>query len=255
MRSVGALFRVSKGDTVHCAATAVQSRRQNLIMTSARCLVDLRTRKKHEDLVFIPQYHDKIAPRGVYLLKDLFVPSGFLDDTSDPAYDYGFATVYNGAGSHPSGRAVDLGPLGSNVPTQGLAWNRRIGSKYHAFGYPRTSTGEPRLFPGSALQWCEGPSGRMSGHEALTIKCRIDRMASGGPVIDDFEQRRGIGNVVGVVSDLLGDTPGNRPDGLAFAYFNSQFAYLYAKAAARTTGQPDLAAMKPILDKLHLKPD
>ncbi|MEU6726488.1 hypothetical protein ABZ917_22540 [Nonomuraea wenchangensis] len=253
MRSVGALFQVADGDTVHCAATAVRSREQNLIMTSARCLVDPRTREGYEDLVFIPQYHDKTAPQGVYLLKDLFVPPGFLDDTSDPAYDYGFATVYNGVGAHPSGRAVDVGPLGANVTAQGLAWNRRISNGYHAFGYPRTPTGEPRLFPGSALQWCEGSSGRMSGHEALTVECRIDRMAPGGPVIDAFDQRKGLGHVVGVVSGLLGDTPGKRPDGVAFAYFDSLFAEIYAKASTHRTGQPDLAAMRSVLDQLNLK--
>lgn len=250
VRSVGALLTLSESNVVRCAATAARARHLNLIMTAASCLVDTKTGKPIKNLAFIPEYDGVRPTSGIYLVKNLYVPKGFMKNMKSSSYDYAFATVYNGVSIHPSGgRYIDIGPLGKHVPQQGLSWNRRLESVYHAFGYPQTPAGEAHLLPGSTLQWCRGPSSSlMPREEAVAVRCDIARMAVGGPVIADFDQRKGLGRVTGVVSRMIGAEQGQKPKGVTFPYFTADFYYLYTRAAGERTGPADRASLREAIE-------
>ena len=88
---VGAVF-FSVGGMVsahYCTASVVHSASGNLIVTAAHCVYDKLFGGWQNHVVFVPGYHDDIAPYGVWVATKAYTESGWIskqDSDSDIAF-------------------------------------------------------------------------------------------------------------------------------------------------------------------------
>ncbi|MGR6974729.1 trypsin-like serine peptidase [Streptomyces cynarae] len=121
-RQVGALFDSSGlSGSHHCTASVVNSPGENLIVTAAHCLGSTSD-------VFVPAYHDGVAPYGVWHLQRIVVDAAWTDDSS-PDDDVAFAVV-----APLDGRTIQ-----SVVGGYTLGIDEGTGGRVTLTGYPATS--------------------------------------------------------------------------------------------------------------------
>ena len=88
LSQVGALFAGSSDQGLHfCTASVVHSRGGDVIATAAHCVAGTGT-----GLLFVPGYHDGIAPYGTWTVSAAYVDPRWLGD-HEPMADYAFLTV------------------------------------------------------------------------------------------------------------------------------------------------------------------
>ncbi|WP_327357925.1 trypsin-like serine peptidase [Streptomyces sp. NBC_01304] len=184
---VGALFRGGLEGKHFCTASVVDSPRRDLIVTAAHCVGD-----DHEELAFVPGYHDGQAPHGIWALEAVHV-SGAWSKDSDPEADLAFVRlaplegreIQDVVGAAPLGREEDAAPVTvvgypnsreapltcTNVIAAHGAMHRRI----HCPAYSSGTSGSPWLHPTGAIV------GILGGHEGGGILPDI----SYGTVLDD----------------------------------------------------------------------
>ncbi|MFF4211228.1 trypsin-like serine peptidase [Streptomyces sp. NPDC001796] len=150
---VGALFDGSGlSGSHHCTASVVNSPGEDLIVTAAHCLGSTSD-------VFVPAYHDGVAPYGVWHLQRIVVGAGWTDDSS-PDDDVAFAVV-----APLDGRTIQ-----SVVGGYTLGIDEGTGGRVTVTGYPATSqdpvTCTNRISSFSSTQneiYCTGMTGGTSG--------------------------------------------------------------------------------------------
>ncbi|MFF3906341.1 trypsin-like peptidase domain-containing protein [Streptomyces sp. NPDC001848] len=154
---VGALFDGGLNGSHHCTASVVNSPGENLIVTAAHCLGSTSD-------VFVPAYHDGLAPYGVWHLQRIVVDARWTDDSS-PDDDVAFAVV-----APLDGRTIQ-----SVVGGYTLGIDHGTGGHVTITGYPETAqdpvTCTNHISSVSSTQneiYCTGMTGGTSGSPWVT---------------------------------------------------------------------------------------
>lgn len=186
---VGALFA---NGSHFCTASVVHSGAGDLVLTAAHCV--------QNGMSFAPDYHDGVAPLGMWTVTGVAVADGWTS-SADPDLDFAFLTVQQ------PGNSASLESLtGANV----LGTDRGFDHTITLTGYPDT-TDSPVV--------CTGTTTRADTYQQRVACPGFPDGTSGGPWVTG-------GEVVGVIGgyQLGGDTP----DVSYSAYFDDDIAKLYA---------------------------
>jgi V8-like Glu-specific endopeptidase len=197
---VGAVFDGSLSGGHHCTASVVNSPGQDLIVTAAHCLGSTSD-------VFVPGYHDGVAPYGVWKLERIVVDSQWSAG-SDQDHDVAFAVV-----APLNGRNIQ-----SVVGGYHLGIDHGTSDPVTITGYPE-STEEPitcantiSAFSSTQLEiYCTGYTGGTSGSPWV--------VADGGS-----------GTVIGVIGGY--EQGGDTPDVSYSVAFGTGVQTLYNQAAS-----------------------
>ena len=155
LSQVGALFAGPSDQGLHfCTASVVHSPAGNVIATAAHCLAGTGA-----GLVFVPGYHDGVAPYGLWAVEAAYVDPRWLRDR-DPQADYAFLTV---SPHTTDGRSVQVEHL---VGGDELVINRSFTTPVTVVAYPGRVGGRPIRcaattyahlgYPGVRLPWLRG---------------------------------------------------------------------------------------------------
>ncbi len=125
LSQVGALFANSSDEGPHfCTASVVHSRGGDIIATAAHCLAGTGA-----GLLFVPGYHDGIAPYGTWPVTAAYVDPRWLGDR-DPMADYAFLRV---APQTRNGRSVEIEQV---VGSDRLAIDQSLSTPVTVVAYP-----------------------------------------------------------------------------------------------------------------------
>lgn len=193
------------GLTNSCTATVVGSTSGRVLVTAAHCVyipakAPAFTGGFHgqapgwiKQLTFVPGRAGDQAPYGVWGVDRSWVDQRWID-SGDPRFDVAF---------------VRLAPL------QGRTAQQSLGSQGITFdavtGHPAaTVLGYPgeAPFDGTSMRRCTTPAVGTPGptyFDDLSIGCRMNPGASGGPWMTGFDAKRGTGTVVAVTSAMAPD--------------------------------------------------
>jgi V8-like Glu-specific endopeptidase len=215
--AVGALFpagSVTTGSTTgldaggghFCTASVVASPAGDLAVTAAHCVAGVSS-----SMVFVPGYHDGIAPYGTWLVTRVFTTPAW-QSSQDADDDVAF---------------LRLGPSPSGVPVQSVTGAERLGttgsghSLVQVIGYPEDSDE-----PVSCVNWTQA-----YGTTQLQFDCGgYPDGTSGGPFLADVNPKSGEGTVTGVIG---GYQQGGDTDAISYsAVFGPAVLSLYADAVA-----------------------
>ncbi len=208
---VGALF-LRQGSSDHfCTASVVSSPGRDLLITAGHCINGGKGSGYRQDIVFVPDYRNGVAPYGVWAVKRLLVPPGWASE-SDPALDVGFVVLE----PHDGQNIEDI--LGANhldidPPYQDLV---------RVTGYP-SSDGDPV----TCLNW----TSRLSATQLRFVCGGFTGGTSGSPWIMRFDRFTRTGVIVGVIG---GYQLGGYTDSISYSAYLGQAAIqqLYREAIA-----------------------
>lgn len=164
-------------DDYVCSGTVVNSPSGRVVITAGHCVFENFWSRR---FVFVPGYHDGIAPFGEFVAKRLTAPARWVKNqwnrpTYALSYDVG-AVVLKGA--TPVQTAVG--------GARGIAFNVGRSRQYTSFGYPAANP-----FDGESLFTCTSPfGGRDIGTFSPSpgwISCDMTGGSSGGGWIFDNE--------------------------------------------------------------------
>ncbi|MFG3252343.1 trypsin-like serine peptidase [Streptomyces sp. NPDC048172] len=209
VKTSGKLFVTIEGKRTACSADAVTSRNRSTVITAGHCV---KWETWHENLVFVPGYHDGKAPYGKWKVRKAL---------TTPQWEKGQDLDYDAA-------AVVVAPRGGKrltdvVGGQGLSFNGAYGEAAYSFGFPL----EPP-YDGEKLIYCSGgsfkdPTGYSSAHG---MSCNQTPGSSGGPWFQSFDERTGKGLQMTVNSFSYSHIPG-----LLFGpYFGDEIRAVYERA-------------------------
>ncbi|MFF7411861.1 trypsin-like serine peptidase [Streptomyces lydicus] len=189
MKTVGRLFFVNaSGADTWCTATAVNSANHSVVMAAGHCVRRPASPvNTYVDMVFVPGYGKGRQPYGAFAVRAAVTPRSWAEDAVN---DVAALVVDADAKGR---KLVDV------VGGQTVAFNRRVGGKTVAFGYPAT-----RPQRGEELLHCTGTAEPAPAGEQA-IPCDMGGGASGGPWLTDFDATTGKGVLVSVNSH--GDGP------------------------------------------------
>ncbi|MFI2008398.1 trypsin-like serine peptidase [Streptomyces jumonjinensis] len=183
LKTVGRLFFVNaNGADTWCTGTAVKSANKSIVMTAAHCVRrGSSPYNTNMDMVFVPGYSKGKQPYGAFAVRSAATPRSFeTKSVNDMA-----ALVVD---ADKKGRK-----LTDVVGAQDIAFNRAVGGKVTALGYPAT---RPHL--GEKLLHCVGTAKKEHGLQF--IPCDMSGGSSGGPWLADFDATTGKGTLVSVNS-------------------------------------------------------
>jgi len=211
---VGALFAGPAEGGVHfCTASVVRSPVHNLLVTAAHCLSGTGS-----NLVFVPGYHDGIAPYGSWSIGAVYVSSAWLTNR-DPQADFAFLTV---APQQRSGQVINVEEVvGGNrlVVSQGFHVRATV------VGYPLGTGGKPIT--------CQNETYDHGGYPTFNCDGYVDG-TSGSPWITAFDPATRRGDVYGVIGGL--HQGGCTPQISYSSYFGSGAEALYNRAIRQGSG-------------------
>jgi V8-like Glu-specific endopeptidase len=166
-RGIGAHF---------CTASVVDSPAGDLVVTAAHCVSGRRASR----IVFVPGYHDRRAPYGVWAVTRVFVDQNWTD-FADPDDDVAFLVV------HKSGTTASVQSL---TGAEHLGIEAQPWQTVRVIGYPdRTDApiscvNQAILFSPTQLQFdCDG----------------YTNGTSGSPLLANVSPSTGLGTVIGVI--------------------------------------------------------
>ncbi|MFC0040587.1 trypsin-like serine peptidase [Actinomadura rayongensis] len=205
---VGKVFFLnSKSEKRVCSASAVNSPSKQLVVTAAHCIHEGAGGTWVRNWMFKPKYYYGSEPYGTFVAKSFATFSSWIT-SSDKMRDIGFVTTAPNADGR---KLVDA--VGGN----GLAWNQPKEVKVTVFGYPVDFHG------GEIQRWCEGTTSD-GGNYTITIGCKFNAGASGGPWMMNFDAGTGLGVLDGVTStvDFLGYDNASYFDTAVQSAYNAQ---------------------------------
>jgi V8-like Glu-specific endopeptidase len=177
--TIGALFFQSGSGDHYCTASVIDSRKRNLLITSAHCIHGGRGRGYAAHVAFVPKYNGGRRPYGVWTAKLLIVNQGWTHH-SDPDLDFGFVAV-NPRGGHKIANVV-----GSNR----LVINKGFGRTVLVAGYP---AGKDRPI------YCRGTAEKQANYQ-LRFDCDgFTGGTSGSPWLLSYNSRTQSGTTNGVI--------------------------------------------------------
>jgi hypothetical protein len=184
-RTVGRIFFRQNGVDYACSGASVAGSPRQVVYTAGHCLSDgagVFSRK----VVFVPAYRDGKAPYGVFPALNLWVTTGWHED-SDFTYDLGAFNV----GRNAAGQL-----LRNRVGYLGFAWNQSPEQHWNVLGYPSSSP-----FTGRTMQVCQASYAaddlavEGSGPWPTGIGCDMTRGSSGGPWVVGWKRSNWLNGV------------------------------------------------------------
>ena len=165
----GRLFGKLKGfGGYSCSATVVSSSSHSVIMTAGHCVFD-ENAGFAKKVIFVPAYHDRARPFGVFAASRLVATKGWQRITN---FNYDYAAIRL--------RKTGGNAVGSVVGEQGVAFNQSRQQTFQAIGFPFN-------FDKAELMWnCVAdfagvdPRDRFAGKPDNGIGCDMSSGASGG---------------------------------------------------------------------------
>ena len=200
---VGAIF-FSVGGTVsahYCTASVVHSASGDLIATAAHCVYDTLFGGWNNHVVFVPGYHDGIAPYGEWVATTAYVDSYWVSK-QDPDVDIAFLKVRKIGGGSQTLESLTGADTFSEWP-----------------GYTNTINVASYPLMASRPVGCSGTTKKYSGTQ-LELDCGgLPDGASGSPFIASGNR------LVGVRGGV--QKGGNTPDTSYSVYFSERIAKIY----------------------------
>jgi V8-like Glu-specific endopeptidase len=214
--AVGALFTYGpRGLGDHfCTASVVDNPAVDLVLTAAHCVSGLKT-----SVVFIPDYHDGLAPHGIWSVVNVVADEKW-QATESPDDDFAFLVVKRfGAGSNSLSSLTGGEQVGVNQPDP---------KTVRVVGYP---DGEQRPISCRNAVFDFNPT-------QLQFDCGgYTAGTSGGPLIAATNPRTGLGVVIDVIGGF--QQGGDTPQISYAAKFRSNLGTLYASAVAQAPSNAD----------------
>jgi V8-like Glu-specific endopeptidase len=207
---LGALFIRDGGDDHFCTASVVTSPGRDLLITAAHCINGGKGGGYRQDIVFVPDYRDGVAPFGIWTARRLLVAPQWSRD-SDPGLDVGFVVL-----EPHDGRSIE-GVLGANR----LRFDPPYRQLVRVTGYPDS---------GDAPITCRNWTTRWSATQ-LRFECGgYADGTSGSPWVTGFDPRTQTGTIVGVIG---GYQEGGDTASVSYSsYLGRDVLRLYREAAA-----------------------
>ncbi|MBB2746835.1 UNVERIFIED_ORG: hypothetical protein FHR35_006703 [Microbispora rosea subsp. rosea] len=248
---VGKVFFKVGDKEYWCSASAVHSARRNLVATAGHCAYALSQDKPVQNWVFIPGYHDGVAPSGIFVGHTLYMQEDFAGQ-GDFDRDYAFVTVHRGFSWQPyveSGRlkyrSVDVGRLEDKVGAFHFASGKPLGRPTYVFGYPAGANPDgSRPYTGQTVKSCDGttekkfvsaPTWQLE-HGVRLPGCPFTAGASGGPWVIGYNATTRTGYLTGITSLTWNLNGGGRLDAVSTPYFNHLTQRVYTQASKQGTG-------------------
>ncbi|MBX6382625.1 MAG: hypothetical protein IRZ07_06570 [Microbispora sp.] len=248
---VGKVFFKVGDKEYWCSASAVHSAHRNLVATAGHCAYALAQDKPVENWVFIPGYHDGVAPSGIFVGHTLYMQEDFAGQ-GDFDRDYAFVTVHRGFTWQPyvengrlKYRAVDVGRLEDRVGAFRFASGKSLGRPTYVFGYPAGANPDgSRPYNGQSVKSCKGttekkfvsaPTWQLE-HGVRLPGCPFTAGASGGPWVTGYDPGKRTGYLSGITSLTWNLNGGGRLDAVSTPYFNQMTQRVYTEASKQGTG-------------------
>jgi V8-like Glu-specific endopeptidase len=210
--TVGTLFFEAGGLAVlhYCTASVVRSSAGNLIATAAHCVYNKSFGGFQNHILFVPGYHDKTAPYGMWIATTAYVDQQWIA-TQDPDLDVAFLVVRR-VGSEP-------GTLESVTGSNQFVPNPGYTTPVDVVAYPLGA---------SKPVSCAAATTKQSATQLRFACGGFADGSSGGPFLTADN------GVVGVVGGY--QQGGSTPDISYSSYFGERATALYRAAAAAGTG-------------------
>ena len=214
---VGALF-LDAGEvaSIHfCTASVVHSAGGDLIITAAHCVYNTMYNGFLNHILFVPGYHDDVAPYGTWVATTAILDSRWIA-SEDPDADVAFLKVRRVVGDD-AGDTGGGASAGLESSTGANAFQAAPGytAKVNVVGYPLTA---------SRPVSCTTTTSEQSASQLRFGCANFPNGTSGAP----FATADGF--VVGVLGGY--QQGGNSPDVSYAAYFDAPVAALYRTASA-----------------------
>lgn len=208
---VGALFVRNDNNDHFCTASVVDSPGRDLLITAAHCINTGKGGGYRQDIVFIPDYRDGVAPFGIWTPSRLLVAPQWSRD-SDPSLDVGFVVLE----PHDGRNIEDV--LGANHLEVDPPYRQLV----RVTGYA-DSGGTPI----TCLNWTT----RWSTTQ-LRFQCTgYADGTSGSPWVTHFDPRTRTGTIVGVIG---GYQEGGDIASVSYSSYLSQDVLRLYREAARS---------------------
>ncbi|MEU7693536.1 trypsin-like serine protease [Microbispora sp. SCL1-1] len=248
---VGKVFFKVGDKEFWCSASAVHSAHRNLVATAGHCAYALSQDKPVQNWVFIPGYHDGVAPSGIFVGHTLYMQEDFAGQ-GDFDRDYAFVTVHRGFSWQPyveggrlKYRSVDVGRLEDKVGAFRFASGKPLGRQTYVFGYPAGANPDgTRPYTGQTVKSCDGitekkfvsaPTWQLE-HGVRLAGCPFTAGASGGPWVIGYNATTRTGYLAGITSLTWNLNGGGRLDAVSTPYFNQLTQRVYTQASKQGTG-------------------
>lgn len=180
--TVGALFGGPSDTGFHfCTASVVDSPGRNLILIAAHCI-----QGTGRGLVFVPKYHQGVAPYGIWSVKAAYVDKRWLAN-QNPQADYAFLTM------QPQQRQGHVVNIEDVVGGNRLVIDRGFHNWTVVVGYPAGVGGRPII--------CANETYDHNGYPAFNCHGYVGG-TSGGPFLVNFNPSTQTGSVDGVIGGL-----------------------------------------------------
>ncbi|GAY12338.1 hypothetical protein TOK_0733 [Pseudonocardia sp. N23] len=180
-----------------CSGAVVDTPTGDTVVTAAHCVAEGDGSAPDTDLVFVPGYHDGVAPFGTWTVSDAAVDQRWIDD-ADPDLDIAFLVVGRGG----------AGPLQDITGAYRLTVDPGDGGPVQVVGYPEGA--DAPVAP-------SGVATRFSPTQLRLADADLPGGTSGGPWLRDGTE------VIGVTG---GYQQGGESEDVSYA------SYLDADAAA-----------------------
>ena len=220
LSQVGALFAGSSDQGPHfCTASVVHSRGGDIIATAAHCLAGTGA-----GLLFVPGYHDGVAPYGTWPVEAAFVDPRWLGDR-DPMADVAFLRVSR---QTRGGRSIEIEQVvGSDL----LAIDQSLTTAVTVVAYPGRVGGRALI--------CATTTYAHLGYAGFDCGGFVGG-TSGAPWLMDVSPSTHRGRLYGVIGGL--HQGGCSPDTSYTAHFDTSTARLLARAGQAGPGDTVPAA-------------
>ncbi|WP_169953372.1 trypsin-like serine protease [Microbispora sp. H11081] len=234
-----------------CSASAVHSARRNLVATAGHCAYALAQDDTVDNWVFIPGYHDGVAPSGIFVGHTLYMHEDFAGQ-GDFDRDYAFVTVHRGftwqpyvEGGRLKYRSVDVGRLEDRVGAFRFSSSKPTGRPISVFGYPAGANPDgSRPYTGQTVKSCVGTTEKkfvsaptwQLDHGVRLPGCPFTAGASGGPWVIGYDAAKRTGYLAGITSLTWNISGGGRLDAVSTPYFNQMTSRVYSQASKQGTG-------------------
>lgn len=212
VRTVGALFFTTGTENHFCTASVVDSVTLNLVLTAAHC-VDHGQGRYATNVVYVPEYHNGIAPYGAWPVATITVTSAW-DSAKNVNDDFAFLKVTPPAGQH----------LPVQLVTGGLLLGPYTGYQHgdvHVIGYNNTDS-QPIV--------CKTSSFYAMPQQQEFYCNNFNDGTSGGPWILGLNPVTGSGIVIGDIGGF--EEGGNYPWASYSSYYDATILRLYGAAQA-----------------------
>jgi V8-like Glu-specific endopeptidase len=191
----------------------VDSPSRNTVVTAAHCLSGDAV-----GLLFVPMYHDSVAPYGAWTVRAAYVDAQWLAH-QHPQADVAFLRL---APQLRDGRLIDVQDV---VGADRLVVDQPLTTQVVVVGYPAGTGGRPII--------CANMTTARVGYPAFDCNGYVDG-TSGGPWLARYDPLRRTGDLYGIIGGL--DQGGCLPYTSYSSHFSRATADAYHRATSGAVG-------------------